>query len=125
MNTIPKSQCAVQLVGADQLKINAAKPVFTPGHHPVLCRVEVCGLCFSDLKLLKHFAGHARNSEVKTGVVPAALAEMPNYVPGDKPTVPGHETVVRVVAIGDKVQKAKVGGRYLVQADYRWLPTTS
>ena len=125
MNTIPKSQCAVQLVGADQLKINAAKPVFTPGHHQVLCRVEVCGLCFSDLKLLKQFAGHARKSEVKTGVVPAALAEMPNYVPGDKPTVPGHETVVRVVAVGDKVQKAKVGSRYLVQADYRWLPTTS
>ena len=125
MNTIPQSQCAVQLVGADQLKVNAAKPVIAPGPQQVLCRVEVCGLCFSDLKLLKQFAGHARKSEVKTGVAPVALAEMPQYVPGDKPTVPGHETVVRAVAVGSKVQKAKVGGRYLVQADYRWLPTTS
>jgi len=125
MNTIPQSQRAVQLVGLDQLKVNESKPVFTPGPHQVLCRVEVCGLCFSDLKLLKQFAGHARKSEVKTGLAPAALAEMPNYVPGDQPTVPGHETVVRIVAVGPNVQKAKVGGRYLVQADYRWLPTTS
>ena len=125
MNTIPQSQRAVQLVGLDQLKINDSKPVFTPGPHQVLGRIEVCGLCFSDLKLLKQFSGHARKSEVKTGVAVAALAEMPNYVPGDKPTVPGHETVVRVVAVGPQVQKAKVGGRYLVQADYRWLPTTS
>ena len=124
MNTIPKSQRAVQLVGPDQLKVNDTKPVFTPGPHQVLCRIEVCGLCFSDLKLLKQFSGHARKSEVKTGITPAALAEMPNYVPGDKPTVPGHETVVRVVAVGANVQKAKVGGRYLVQTDYRWLPTT-
>ena len=77
MNTIPQSQCAVQLVGADQLKVNAAKPVIAPGPQQVLCRVEVCGLCFSDLKLLKQFAGHARKSEVKTGVAPVALAEMP------------------------------------------------
>ena len=111
MKNIPQSQRAIQLVGLDQLKINDAKPVFTPGPHQVLCRVEVCGLCFSDLKLLKQFSGHARKSEVKTGVTAAALAEMPNYVPGDKPTVPGHETVVRVVAVGGQVQKAKVGGR--------------
>jgi threonine dehydrogenase-like Zn-dependent dehydrogenase len=124
MNSIPKSQRAIQLVGPDQLKINAAKPVVAPGPHQVLCRVEVCGLCFSDLKLLKQFSGHARKSAVKTGIAPAALAEMPHYVPGDQPTVPGHETVVRVVAVGDKVRKAKVGGRYLVQTDYRWLPTT-
>ena len=124
MNTIPQSQRAVQLVGPDQLKVNDSKPVFNPGPHQVLCRVEVCGLCFSDLKLLKQFSGHARKSEVKTGLTPAALAEMPQYVPGDKPTVPGHETVVRVVAVGPNVQKAKVGGRYLVQTDYRWLPTT-
>ena len=84
MNTIPQSQRAVQLIGLDQLKVNDSKPVFNPGPHQVLCRVEVCGLCFSDLKLLKQFSGHARKSEVKTGVAAGALAEMPNYVPGDK-----------------------------------------
>ena len=50
---------------------------------------------------------------------------MPNYVPGDKPTVPGHETVIRIVKVGAGVTRHKVGERYLVQTDYRWLPTAS
>lgn len=120
---IPKTQRAVQLVGPDQLILNEAKPVPSPGPYQVLCEVEVCGLCFSDLKLLKQFTGHLRKSEIVSGLDRRVLAEIPSYVPGDKPTVPGHETVVRVVAAGDKVRHAKVGGRYLVQTDYRWLPT--
>ena len=46
---IPQTQRAVQLVGPDQLQINDAKPVHEPGPHQVLGRVEVVGLCFSDL----------------------------------------------------------------------------
>src|ERR1019366_3847002 len=95
--SIPQKQRAVQLVGPDQLQINEAKPVFEPGPHQVLGRVEVVGLCFSDLKLLKQFSGHVRKSPVTTGIDAKALLEMPNYVPGDKPVVPGHETVVRIV----------------------------
>jgi NADPH:quinone reductase-like Zn-dependent oxidoreductase len=91
----------------------------------VLGRVEVVGLCFSDLKLLKQFSGHARKSPVVSGVDPQALAEMPNYVPEEKPTVPGHETVVRIVQVGPGVTRHRVGDRYLVQTDYRWLPTAS
>ncbi len=91
----------------------------------MLGRVEVVGLCFSDLKLLKQFSGHARKSPVVSGVDPQALAEMPNYVPDNKPTVPGHETVVRIVQVGPGVTRHKVGDRYLVQTDYRWLPTAS
>ncbi len=121
--SIPQTQRAVQLVGPDQLRINEQKPVFRPGPHQVLGRVEVCGLCFSDLKLLKQFSAHARKSEVKAGIDQQALLEMPHYVPGDKPTVPGHETVVRIVAVGPQVTRFKVGERYLVQTDYRWLPT--
>ncbi|HXN35996.1 MAG TPA: alcohol dehydrogenase catalytic domain-containing protein [Opitutaceae bacterium] len=121
----PKTQRAVQLVGPDQLKVNEAKEIFEPGEHQVLCRVEVCGLCFSDLKLLKQFSGHARKSEIKQGVDPLALGEMPNYVPGVKPVVPGHETVVRIARVGPKVVRYKVGERYLVQTDYRWLPTAN
>jgi threonine dehydrogenase-like Zn-dependent dehydrogenase len=123
MSTIPKQQRAVQLVGPDQLTINENKEVFEPGPHQVLCRVEVCGLCFSDLKLLKQFSGHARKSEVAAGIRREILGEMPHYVPGEKPTVPGHETVVRIVKVGSKVTKYKVGERYMVQADYRWVPT--
>jgi threonine dehydrogenase-like Zn-dependent dehydrogenase len=120
---IPKTQRAVQLVGPEKLALNEAKPVYEPGPHQILCRVEVCGLCFSDLKLLKQFSGHARKSGIAAGINPQLLAEMPHYVPGEKPTVPGHETVVRVVKVGPKVTKYKVGERYLIQADYRWLST--
>ncbi len=123
--SLPQLQRAVQLVGPDQLQINESKPVFEPGPHQLLCQVEVVGLCFSDLKLLKQFSGHARKSGVTAGISQAALAEMPHYVPGDKPTVPGHETVVRVVKVGSGVTRQRVGDRFLVQTDYRWLPTAS
>jgi len=116
-------QRAVQLVGPGQLQINEAKAVCKPGPHQVLCRVEVCGLCFSDLKLLKQFSAHARKSDIKAGIDQQALLEMPHYVPGEKPTVPGHETVVRIVEVGSSVKRFRLGERYLVQTDYRWLPT--
>ena len=122
---IPEKQRAVQLVAPDQLRVNDAKPVFQPGPHQALCQVEVCGLCFSDLKLLKQFSGHARKSEITAGIDAAALAQMPHYVPGEKPVVPGHETVVRIVKVGPGVKRFKAGERYLVQTDYRWLPTKS
>src|SRR5580765_2294854 len=115
--TIPKQQRAVQLIGPDQLQINESKAVFEPGPHQVLGRVEVVGLCFSDLKLLKQFSGHARKSAVASGIDPKALLDMPNYVPGEKPTVPGHETVIRIVKVGANMTRHKVGDRYLVQTD--------
>ena len=120
---IPQTQQAVQLVGPDQLRLNRTKPVFRPGPHQILGRVEVTGLCFSDLKLLKQFSGHVRKSAVAGGVEAQALAEMPHYVPGDKPTVPGHETVIRIAQAGPGVTRYKAGERYLVQTDYRWAPT--
>lgn len=123
--SLPTTQRAVQLVGPDQLSLNEHKPVFTPGPHQILCRVEVCGLCFSDLKLLKQFSAHARKAPVQSGLDPATLREMPQYVPGDKPTVPGHETVVRIVQVGPGVTRFRVGQRYLVQTDYRHLPTAN
>lgn len=122
---IPKQQRAVQLVGPDQLRLNETKAVFEPGPDQVLGRVEVVGLCFSDLKLLKQFSAHARKSSITAGIDEDSLRGMPNYVPGDKPTVPGHETVIRLVKVGANVKRHKVGGRYLVQTDYRWLPTAN
>lgn len=122
-STVPEKQRAIQLTGPDQLSVNDNKAVFNPGPYQILCQVEVCGLCFSDLKLLKQFSGHARKSGIQKGVDQQVLLEMPNYVPGDKPTVPGHETVVRVVKVGNKVTKYKVGERYMIQADYRWIST--
>jgi threonine dehydrogenase-like Zn-dependent dehydrogenase len=83
------------------------------------------GLCFSDLKLLKQFSAHARKSEITSGLTRDVLAQIPSYVPGEKPTVPGHEVTCRIVAVGDKVKHHKVGERCLVQTDYRGLPTAS
>jgi L-sorbose 1-phosphate reductase len=123
--TLPQTQHAVQLVGPGELRLNTTKPVPAPGPHEILVKVEVVGLCFSDLKLLKQHHQHARKSEIVAGIDPEALKGIQSYVPGNMPTVPGHELVCRIVAVGDKVQHHKVGERCLVQTDYRHLPTAS
>ncbi|NQT17883.1 MAG: alcohol dehydrogenase catalytic domain-containing protein [Planctomycetes bacterium] len=120
---IPSSQHAVQLVGPGELELNTSKPVPTPGPYEVLVQVEAVGLCFSDLKLLKQFDKHARKTEIISGIEPDVLKSIQSYVPGSLPAVPGHEVVCRAVAVGDQVEHHKVGQRYLVQADYRQLPT--
>ncbi len=116
-------QRAVQLTGPDTLLLNENKSVPVPGPHQILARVEVTGLCFSDLKLLKQFDGHGRKSEVVTVLDKSTLEEIPSYVPGTKPAVPGHETVVRIMEVGESVRSVKPGDRCLVQTDYRWLKT--
>ena len=125
MCELPKTQTAVQLTGPDELTLNAQKPVEQPGPYQIVAKVEAVGLCFSDLKLLKQFSAHGRKGPIVSGMEPTVLDEIPSYVPNEKPTVPGHEAVVRVVAAGDKVKQAAKGGRYLVQTDYRWLPTAA
>ncbi len=122
---IPAVGSAVQLTGPDELILNRNKPVPSVGPEQILGKVEAVGLCFSDLKLLKQFGGHARKADLLSGISREVLAEIPSYVPDDKPTVPGHETVIRVVAKGENVKGVKLGGRYLVETDYRWLPTTN
>jgi threonine dehydrogenase-like Zn-dependent dehydrogenase len=123
--TLPTTQFAVQLVGPSQLKLNPAKAVTQPGPHEILIRIEACGLCFSDLKLLKQFNGHARKSDIIGGLSPDVLKGIQSYVPNEKPVVPGHEVVCRIVAVGNQVKQHKVGERCLVQTDYRDLPTAN
>lgn len=122
---IPETQHAIQLVGPGELTHNRSKVVLMPGPRQVLAKVEAVGLCFSDLKLLKQFSQHARKGEVLQGIEREVLDEIPSYVPGDKPTVPGHEVVCRIVAVGDEVRRHSVGERCLVQTDYRRLLTAS
>ena len=123
MANLPQTQCAVQLVGPDELVLKTSKEVVRPGRCQILCRVEVVGLCFSDLKLLKQFSSHVRKGKIVSGIEQNILSQISSYVPGDAPTVPGHETVVRIAAVGPDVQNFKPGERYLVQTDYRWLRT--
>jgi threonine dehydrogenase-like Zn-dependent dehydrogenase len=121
----PSRQTAVQLVAPDRLQLNAAKAVSSPNEHQILCKVQCVGLCYSDMKLLHQFDRHPRKSAIRQArtVDAAAWSSLAGYVPGDAPTVPGHEAVVEVVAIGAGVRSVRVGGRYLVQADYRDLTT--
>jgi threonine dehydrogenase-like Zn-dependent dehydrogenase len=120
---LPATQYAVQLVGPSELKLNKEKENFKPGPHQVVAKIEAVGLCFSDLKLLKQFTEHARKSDIVSGISPDVLKEIPSYVPGTKPVVPGHEAVCTIVAVGDQVKHHKLGERCLIQTDYRELKT--
>ena len=120
-----QTQYAIQLVGADELKLNTQKAVDTPNSYQILAKVEAVGLCFSDLKLLKQFDKHVRKSEVLSGIEASVLSEIPSYKSGSEPTVPGHEAFCTIVAVGDKVRRHQVGQRVLVQTDYRWLKTAA
>lgn len=122
---IPATQAAVQLIGPDKLILNREKAVHQPNDYQILCKVVVVGLCFSDLKLLKQFDSHVRKSEVIDGIDLKVLDEIPSYVTGSKPTVPGHEPVVEIVSVGSKVKNFRVGERYMIQADWRWLSTAN
>ncbi len=120
---IPKTQHAIQYVGKDEIVHNTAKPVDEVGPTQILLKTEACGICFSDTKLLHQFDVHPRKVDVIAGLTPQELAEIPSYRPNAEPTVPGHEPVLRVVKVGDKVTHYKVGDRVLVQADWKHMRT--
>ncbi len=123
MSEIPSTQHAVLMVGVDDITVVSDKPVDAVGPHQLLLQVEACGICFSDTKLLHAFDSHPRKSAVVSGLSAEALAAIPSYRPGALATVPGHEPVGRVVAVGDAVQHWGVGDRVLVQADWKHLRT--
>ena len=123
MRARPSTQHAIQFTGQDQFVLNPAKPVDRVGPTQLLLQVEACGICFSDTKLLHAFANHPRKLPVVAGLTADELAGIPSYHPGMEPTVPGHEPVARVVAVGEQVTHFQVGERVLVQADLRHLPT--
>jgi threonine dehydrogenase-like Zn-dependent dehydrogenase len=122
---IPGTEHAIQIVDAGRVVHNRAKAVPIPGPHQILVRMEACGICFSDTKLLHAFTSHPRKSEVLSGLDPAVLADIPSYVPGELPAVPGHEPVGRIVAVGGEVEHHRVGERCLIQTDYRHLLTAA
>lgn len=123
MTEYPETQYAIQIVGKEEFIVNPSKPIDPVGPHQMMLKVEACGICFSDTKLLHQFDTHPRKSEVISGIDPDALTEIPGYHPGAEPTTPGHEPVVRVVEVGEKVTRFAVGDRLLVQADWKHLRT--
>ena len=60
MSDIPTTQHAVQIVAADEITVNEAKPVPELGPTQILVRIEATGICFSDTKLLHAFTEHPR-----------------------------------------------------------------
>ncbi len=120
---IPDYHCAVQLVGPGQLVLNRKKETPRPGPYQVLAAVEAVCICYSDTKLLRQFAAHPRKGEVMRGIGREVLEHYPAYVPGERPTVPGHEVACRIVAVGSAVTRFTTGERCLVMPDYRALPT--
>ncbi|MCC6496355.1 MAG: alcohol dehydrogenase catalytic domain-containing protein [Propionibacteriaceae bacterium] len=125
MTGIPATQHAIQYTGVDRFEHNDHKAVDPIGPTQLLLRVEACGICFSDTKLLHAFENHPRKLPVIAGLTATQLAEIPSYHPDLEPTVPGHEPVARVVAAGADVTHFRVGDRVLVQADWRHLPTAA
>jgi L-sorbose 1-phosphate reductase len=73
------------------------------GEENIIVRVDACGLCFSDIKLITAGSSHPR-------IEGRDLAK--------NPTVPGHEVAMTVVGVGDEWKgKFTLGSRYIIQAD--------
>ena len=123
LKNLPATQHALQLVGPSKLVLNPAKKVIKPTGRQILAKVEAVGLCFSDLKLLKQFSKHPRKMAIVSGLDQQVLAGIPSYAPDDKPTVPGHEALVRIIAVGEDCCIFKPGQRMLIQADTRHIRT--
>ncbi|HYA45699.1 MAG TPA: alcohol dehydrogenase catalytic domain-containing protein [Acidimicrobiales bacterium] len=123
LEAVPETQSAVQLIGPEQLVLNERKGVPVPGPYELLVKVEAVGLCFSDVKLAKQFSGHPRKDDIISGIGREVLDGCRSYVPGQKAGVPGHEVACRIVAVGNKVRRHRLGERCLVQTDYRSLLT--
>jgi threonine dehydrogenase-like Zn-dependent dehydrogenase len=76
-------------------------PAYT--ENDLIARVDACGLCFSDIKLIGAGNAHPR-------IEGRDLAK--------DPTVPGHEVSLTIVGVGSKWKgKFALGSRYILQAD--------
>ena len=69
----------------------------------LIARIDACGLCFSDIKLISAGNTHPR-------IEGRNLAK--------SPAVPGHEVAMTIVGVGDKWKgKFSLGSRFIIQAD--------
>ena len=81
----------------------AAWPMPEPRRDQLLARVDACGLCFSDIKVLKLGPEHPRISG----------RDLAN-----DPVILGHEVALTIVQVGEqRAGDYQVGDRFVVQAD--------
>jgi threonine dehydrogenase-like Zn-dependent dehydrogenase len=79
------------------------RPMPTYGPHELLARVDACGICFSDIKIIKAGGDHPR-------LYGRDLASDPIII--------GHEVALTIVGVGDELRdQYAVGDRFVVQAD--------
>jgi L-iditol 2-dehydrogenase len=90
---IPKKMKAAVLFGFDDIRV-VEREVPAPGYAEALIRVEACGICGTDVKIISH--------------------GMPNQPPFGEFII-GHEYAGTVVALGDTVDEFKVGDRIAVE----------
>lgn len=93
--TLPKTMKAAILYGKGDVRIVNDKPVPKPGVGEVLIKVEACGICGTDLK-----------------IITKGMPKMPPY--GEFTF--GHEWAGTVVALGETVDEFKVGDRVAIEA---------
>lgn len=100
----PERQQRWELTGAglDNLHL-VEREVPRPGPDELLVRIDACGICFSDIKILNLGGGHPRlqGRDLQTD-----------------PVVMGHETAMTVLQVGEQVRdRFSPGQRFLIQAD--------
>ncbi len=104
MMTIPTRHRCWELTGAglDNLSL-VERDVPTPGPDELLVRIEACGICFSDIKILNLGPSHPRLQGRDLAADPVVM---------------GHETAMTVVRVGEELRgDFQVGQRFLIQAD--------
>jgi threonine dehydrogenase-like Zn-dependent dehydrogenase len=96
----PLYGAGLENLGDRGLPIDTPMPAFGPDE--LLVRHDACGLCFSDIKIIRLGPEH-----------PRIYRDMQ-----DNPVVLGHEVSVTVVGVGQDLRNQyKIGDRFIIQAD--------
>lgn len=105
---LPEQMLAWQLFGAGMENFGregrpSAVPLPAIGPRELLLRVDACGLCFSDIKIIRLGGEHPR---------------LRGRNLSRKPVTPGHEAALTVVRVGQELaDRFHMGDRFVVQAD--------
>src|SRR5512136_549997 len=96
----PLYGAGLENMGDNGQPIEVSMPLFGPDE--LLVRHDACGLCFSDIKVIKAGQSH-----------PRIYRNMQ-----ENPVVLGHEVALTVVGVGENLKgQYKVGDRFIIQAD--------
>ncbi len=98
----PLYGAGLENLGLDNKPIEVSMPTYGPDE--LLVRHDACGLCFSDIKVIKLGENH-----------PRIFRDI-----SKEPIVLGHEVCMTVVGVGENLRdQYKVGDRFIIQADIK------